>query len=169
MAEVDRKPGISILASLNHLTSEGRIAITSSDPDAPLDIAPNWLTTAHDQRQATEMVRFIRNFAAHRPLADLIVKELVPGAHIETDEQILAEVRRVAVCGTHAVRTCRMGRDAASVVDERLRVRGVTALRVVDCSIMPGGISGNTNGPAMATGWRAADLILEDQRAANAA
>jgi len=169
MAQVDRKPGISILASLNHLTSEGRIAITSSDPDAPLDIAPNWLTTAHDQRQAIEMVRFIRNFAAHRPLADLIVKELVPGAHIETDEQILAEVRRVAVCGTHAVRTCRMGRDAASVVDERLRVRGVTALRVVDCSIMPGGISGNTNGPAMATGWRAADLILEDQRAANAA
>ncbi|WP_157220755.1 GMC family oxidoreductase [Flavisphingomonas formosensis] len=169
MARVDRKPGISILASLNHLTSEGRIAITSSDPDAPLDITPNWLATEHDRRQAVEMVHFIRAFAARPPLADLIVQERVPGSHIATDEQILAEVRRMAVCGTHAVRTCRMGRDAASVVDERLRVRGVAALRVVDCSIMPGTISGNTNGPAMATAWRAADLILEDARMAKAA
>jgi choline dehydrogenase-like flavoprotein len=62
-----------------------------------------------------------------------------------------------------------MGRDATAVVDERLRVRGVTGLRVVDCSVMPGLISGNTNGPAMATGWRAADLILQDAALRNAA
>jgi choline dehydrogenase-like flavoprotein len=62
-----------------------------------------------------------------------------------------------------------MGRDEASVVDERLRVRGVQGLRIADCSVMPGLISGNTNAPAMATGWRASDLILEDARLRNAA
>lgn len=167
MARVDRLPGVSILCSMNHLTSEGSVELASSDPDIEPKILPNWLSTEHDRRQAVEMLRYIRKFAAQRPIADYIVEELVPGTHIETDEEILKEVRRAAVCGTHAVRTCRMGRDDRSVVDERLRVRGVTGLRVVDCSVMPGSISGNTNGPAMATGWRASDLILEDGRLSN--
>ena len=71
--------------------------------------------------------------------------------------------RQASLCGTHAVASCRMGSDAASVVDERLRVRGVEGLRAADCSVMPAPISGNTNGPAMALGWRAADLILADR------
>jgi choline dehydrogenase-like flavoprotein len=86
---------------------------------------------------------------------------------VQTDEQILAAFKANALCGTHAVRSCRMGRDQGSVLDERLRVRGVSGLRVVDCSVMPALISGNTNGPAMATGWRASDLILEEARQRN--
>jgi choline dehydrogenase-like flavoprotein len=166
---VEREPGMSIVAALLHLQSEGRIEATSSDPDAPLAIYPNWLATEGDQRQAIDTVRYIRKLAAQAPLARFIAAELKPGGGIDTDEEILAAVRRAATCGTHAVRTCRMGRDEGSVVDERLRVRGVSGLRVVDCSVMPALISGNTNAPAMATGWRAADLILEDARLSNAA
>jgi choline dehydrogenase-like flavoprotein len=163
-ARVEREPGISIVAALLHMESEGRIEVTSADPDAPLAIHPNWLGTEGDQRQAIDTVRYIRKFAAQAPLARCIAGELKPGTELQTDEEILAALRRAATCGTHAVRTCRMGRDERAVVDERLRVKGVSGLRVADCSVMPAIISGNTNAPAMATGWRAADLILEDAR-----
>ena len=95
---------------------------------------------------------------------DVIEGETFPGTRIETDEQILEAYRTMGGPGYHAVGTCRMGTDEESVVDERLRVRGVTGLRVADISIFPTMVSGNTNGPAMAVGWRAADLIVEDAR-----
>jgi choline dehydrogenase len=83
---------------------------------------------------------------------------------VVTDEEILDAWRRLGQSGYHAVGTCKMGldNDPNAVVDARLRVRGVAALRVVDCSIMPTPISGNTNAPAMAAAWRAADLILRN-------
>jgi choline dehydrogenase-like flavoprotein len=78
---------------------------------------------------------------------------------VQTDDQILAAYDKVSGPGYHAVGTCRMGVDAASVVDEKLRVRGVTNLRVADISIFPTLVSGNTQGPAMAAAWRAAEII----------
>lgn len=168
MQAVEQTPGMSFTAQLIGLDSESRIEITSDDPDAPLAITPNWLASEHDQRAAVEIVKYIRDYVRQPALAPYVGEEKAPGAQHATDEEILAIVREIALCGTHAVRSCRMGRDAGSVVDERARVRGVHGLRVVDCSIMPGLISGNTNGPAMATGWRAADLILEDARLRNA-
>lgn len=159
---VQHYPGMTVSGSLMHLESEGKIQITSSDPDAPLAITPNWLSTAKDQRAAIEMTHYIRRLVSQPALAPFITAEMIPGLDVQSDEDILLAVRRLASCGTHAVRTCRMGHDAQSVVDERLRVRGVQGLRVIDCSVMPGLISGNTNAPAMATGWRASDLILED-------
>lgn len=169
MQSVQRDPGISFTAQLIGLDSEGSLAISGPDPDAPLTITPNWLASEHDQRAAIEVVRYIRQYVSQAALAPVVGEEMSPGAQHVTDEELLAIVRQIAMCGTHAVRSCRMGADAGSVVDERTRVRGVHGLRVVDCSIMPGLISGNTNGPAMATGWRAADLILEDARLRNAA
>ena len=169
MQSVEHHAGMTFTTQLIGLDSEGAVEIDSPDPDAPLRIAPNWLSTGHDQRQAIEMVRYVRRYVAQPALAEVVEREVLPGATIQSDEDILATVRQNALCGTHAVRTCRMGRDDGSVVDERLRVRGVHGLRVVDCSVMPGLISGNTNGPAMATGWRAADLIIEDARRRNAA
>jgi choline dehydrogenase len=166
---IDSFPAMSIVASLLHLQSEGKIEITANDPDAPLKISPNWLNTPKDRQDAINMVRQMRAFAAQPALAEVIAEEILPGPAVQTDEDILSAFRKFATCGTHAVRSCRMGRDASAVVDERLRVRGVTGLRVVDCSVMPGLISGNTNGPAMATGWRAADLILQDAALRNAA
>jgi choline dehydrogenase-like flavoprotein len=83
---------------------------------------------------------------------------------VQTDEEILDAFARRGQSGYHACGTCRMGVDATAVLDERLRVNGVSGLRVVDLSLFPTMISGNTNGPMMALAWRAADLILEDSK-----
>lgn len=167
--KVERLPGMSASMSLNHQESEGELHITSADPRAPLAIRPNYLSTERDQRNAIDMVKCMRRLFSQPALAPYIAAEMVPGPDVQTDDQILRVVRERASCGTHGVRSCRMGRDTASVVDERLRVRGVQGLRIVDCSIMPGLISGNTNAPAMATGWRASDIVLEDQKVRNRA
>jgi choline dehydrogenase-like flavoprotein len=167
MQSVERESGMSFTAQLLGLESEAALQITSADPDAALSITPNWLASARDQQAAVDIVRYIRAYVQQNALAPYVAEEVSPGMQHASDAEILAAVREIALCGTHAVRSCRMGRDAGSVVDERTRVRGVSGLRVVDCSIMPGLISGNTNGPAMATGWRAADLILEDTRSRN--
>jgi choline dehydrogenase-like flavoprotein len=110
------------------------------------------------------MVRYMRTYMRQPALAPYVGEELVPGVACESDAQILSAFRRLSLCGTHAVATCRMGSDNAAVVDERLRVRGVRGLRVVDCSVMPAPVSGNTNGPAMALAWHAASLIAADAR-----
>lgn len=166
--KVEKIPGMTASMSLNHMTSEGTIRISSADPDAPLDIRPNYLSTDHDRRAAVAAVKIMRRLVSQPALAPYISEEMFPGPHIQSDEDILRIVREKATCGTHAVRSCRMGLDERSVVDERMRVRGVQGLRVVDCSIMPGLISGNTNAPAMAAGWRASDLLLEDAALRNA-
>lgn len=169
MQAVEKLPGMTIYGQLIRLQSEGAIEISSPDPSAPLNIAPNWLSAPHDQQELIDLVHYVRRYAAQSALAPYLAEELTLGADIQTDAQILESGLRHASCGTHAVRSCRMGQDDAAVVDERLRVRGVQGLRIADCSVMPGLISGNTNAPAMATGWRAADLILEDQRLRNVA
>jgi choline dehydrogenase-like flavoprotein len=94
----------------------------------------------------------------------MVGEELVPGPHVDSDEDLLSAFRRLSSCGLHAIRSCRMGGDDLSVVDPQLRVRGVDGVRVADCSIIPGHVTGNTNAPAMAIGWRAADMILADRR-----
>lgn len=111
------------------------------------------------------MVRFMRRYMSQPALADEVADEVLPGSACQTDDDILTAFRRLATSGLHGTGTCRMGQGEHAVVDERLRVRGVRNLRVVDCSVMPGPVSGNTNAPAMATGWHACDLILEDRRA----
>lgn len=161
---IDRQPGMTIYGQLLQLSSEGAIRITSPDPAAPAEIDPNWLATEKDRRLAIEAVRYIRRYAAQPALSRHITAELLPGKACESDDDILAAFRRLATSGLHGTGTCRMGADPAAVVDSRLRVRGVQGLRVADCSIMPGLVSGNTNAPAMATGYRAADLVMEDNR-----
>ncbi len=111
-------------------------------------------------------LRWIRQIAASRPLADIVLREDLPGAQIESDEQIMDFVRRNSQTLYHPVGTCRMGSGAMAVVDARLRVHGVQALRVVDASVMPTIVSGNTNAPTIMIAEKASDLILEDARAA---
>jgi choline dehydrogenase-like flavoprotein len=104
-------------------------------------------------------MKLARRYAAQAPLRDAIKIETYPGPECVTDEEIIDAYDRNGSCGYHAVGSCRMGRDAQSVVDPQLRVRGVQGLRVMDTSIMPQIPSGNTNGPTMAMAWRAADVI----------
>ena len=157
-----RKPGITLYGQLLNLTSEGTVRLASSDPQAAPRITPNWLATDYDRQAAIALVKYIRNYAQQPALAPYVGEELVPGSDCQSDDDILTAVRRLSTSGLHGVATCRMGRDDDAVVDNHLRVRGVHGLRVADCSVMPSLISGNTNAPAMALGWRAADIIIAD-------
>lgn len=160
LGKVDRKPGISVYGQLLLLTSEGSVHVRSADPEKMPTIHPNWLDTDYDRKAAVASVRYMRRFMAQPALADVMGAELLPGAHVQSDEDILESFRRLSTSGLHGTGTCRMGGDTGSVVDPQLRVRGVEGLRVADCSVMPALVSGNTNAPAMAVGWRAADIIL---------
>ena len=139
--------------------SEGTIMAGSADPAAPAIIRPNYLADPYDQAVTLRMFHYIRRWMRQPALAGLIGAETAPGEQLQRDDEIIAAFRTRGQAGYHACGTCRMGRDAASVLDPELRVRGVEGLRVVDGSIMPTMVSANTNGPIMAAAWWAADLI----------
>jgi choline dehydrogenase len=164
LASVEDVPGITAYGQLLSLTSLGEVRVRSTDPSAPPVITPNWLTTSQDQSSAIALVRYMRRYMRQPALQGYVGEELVPGSQCVSDEEILNAFQIGSLCGTHAVSTCRMGNDAAAVVNPRLQVNGVEGLRVVDCSVMPGLVSGNTNAPAMALAWRAAELINADGR-----
>ena len=160
--EVERQPGALCASYVIRPESRGTIQITSADPMEPPRISPNYLSEDYDRRTAIALFRFTRRLFAQEPLADYVERETLPGRDIETDDEILDAIHRLGNAGLHAVGTCRMGDDAQSVVDPLCRVRGIEGLRVVDLSIIPTMVSGSTNAPAMATGWRAAELIEPD-------
>jgi choline dehydrogenase len=162
---LEETPGLQCIALPLRPASEGFLGITAADPGAPLEIVPNFLSTEADRVSAIGAVRFVRRLFEQSPLKDLVTSETAHGLEHRTDDEILRAFQRFGGCGYHAVGTCRMGADEDSVTDPALRVRGITGLRVVDCSVMPTIPSGNTNGPVMALAWRAADLILEDAAA----
>lgn len=164
--QIDRRPGITIYGQLLRLTSEGSLHVTGPSSAHAPDIRPNWLSTEHDKKSAVAAVRLMRSYMQQAPLRDLIGEEMLPGKDVESDEALLDVFRRLSSCGLHAVGSCRMGIDDASVVDPELRVNGVSGLRVVDCSVIPGHVTGNTNAPAMAIALRASDMILSARNSA---
>ena len=130
------------------------------DPAAGAAITPNWLSTGNDEETAIATIRAMRDYVAQTALADDVGEELIPGADVQSDAELLDSFRALGTSGLHGVGTCRMGREGEAVLDASLRVYGVEGLRVADCSAMPGLVTGNTNAPAMALGWRAADILL---------
>lgn len=162
LAEVEAEPGLTIYAQMLQLKSEGALAITSSDVHAPLAVTPNWLQHPDDQDMAVASLRYVRRFAEQSPIRSFLGEELLPGISRQSDEDLLDYARRYSRCGTHAVGVCAMGGSKAAVCDPDMQVRGVDRIRVIDCAAMPGLVSGNTNGPAMAFAWAAADRILRD-------
>ncbi|MEJ6784775.1 GMC family oxidoreductase [Aminobacter sp. Piv2-1] len=161
--KLEDKPGLTIIGYALRPESRGEITIRTADIRDMPPIQPNWLATEHDRRTAISMMRIMRNFVVQPALQPYVKEELWPGRAVQSDDEMLAAFRSTFVSGLHAVGTCRMGNDANAVVDERLRVHDVQGLRVVDASVIPAPISGNTNGPVMALAWRAADLILEER------
>ncbi|MGE0388099.1 MAG: GMC family oxidoreductase [Gammaproteobacteria bacterium] len=159
----DSFPGMNLYGYPVLPESTGTIRIRSADPRAPLEIRSNYLTAEADRRATVDMFRFMRRLLARPVMAPFLAGETVPGAGVQSDEEILDACARDN-SGAHAVGSCRMGADALAVVDARLRVRGVEGLRIVDLSVMPTQVSGNTSGPAMALAWRAAEFILDDRR-----
>jgi choline dehydrogenase len=157
-------PGMQFFGYVLRPQSQGHVLIRSRDTHEPAAVKPNWLTADYDRRTSIDMVRLMRQLLEQEPLKRLLGEETTPGPAVQSDDEIIDAFARLGQSGYHACGTCKMGTDGMSVVDERLRVRGVSGLRVADISIMPTVTSGNTNAPAMVIGARAADLILEDAR-----
>ncbi len=144
-------------------TSRGHLEIRSADPFEPPRIFPNYMSTDEDLQTVLNGARFIRKLAAMPALDAVIEKELIPGPDINTDEALVQDFKDRASTVFHPVSTCKMGRERhSSVVDHRLKVHGLDALRIVDASVFPAVTSGNTNAPTIMVGEKGSDLILQD-------
>ena len=161
----DEHPGITFAPCHLRPHSRGHVHAASADPLALPRIVPNYLSAEEDRQAAVAGLKIVRKLVVQPALADKIARELMPGEAIEGDAALLAYARRAGTSVHHPVGTCRMGDDLGSVVDPKLRVRGVDGLRVVDASVMPRLVSGNTNAPTMMIAEKAADLILESRAA----
>jgi choline dehydrogenase len=140
--------------------SAGTIMARSADPMAPAIIHPNYLSDPYDQAVTVAMFRYMRRWLAQPAIACLLTEEIAPGPSVETDAEIIDAFRTRGQAGYHACGTVAMGGPDAPL-DPQMRVRGIDNLRVVDGSILPTMVSANTNGPIMAMGWRAAQIILQ--------
>ncbi len=143
-------------------TSRGHVRIKSADPAQAPAMQPNYLSTDEDRRCAVAGVRFARRLAATEAMRPYVLEEYRPGPEAVTDDDLLEFCRNYGATIFHPSGTCRMGSDPMAVVDDRLRVHGVGGLRVVDCSIMPTLVSGNTAAAVVMIAERASDLILGD-------
>src|ERR1700712_5759778 len=144
--------------------SRGSLRIKSADPSVPPEIRINYLATETDRRAFIDGIRILRRILAAPALKAYAVGEVDPGPKVQSDDELLDYCRRTGSTVYHPTSTCRMGSDALAVVDQRLRVRGIEGLRVVDASVMPDLMSGNTNAPTIMIAEKASDMILEDAR-----
>jgi choline dehydrogenase len=162
--ELEKQPGITIAPCQLRPESRGSVHIRSAKHDEHPAIVPNYLTDPLDQQAAIAGLRWARELAKQTALAKYIDHEMQPGLDVQTDEELLAYARETGGTIYHPVGTCKMGAegDPMGVVDSQLRVRGVAGLRVVDASVMPRLVSGNTNAPTIAIAEKASDMIKAD-------
>lgn len=144
--------------------SRGSIQIRSSDPLQYPAIHPGYLSDERDHPVVIGGIKVARRIAQAPSLAPHILSEFVPGEQFQTDEELLDAARRHSQSIYHPSGTCKMGSDPMAVVDERLKVHGIDGLRVIDASIMPELVSGNTNAPTIMIAEKGADMILADNR-----
>ncbi len=156
------KDGFSVHVCQLRPESRGRVSLSSADPFADPAIFANYLSTEEDRRALREGTRMMREVAGQAALKAIRGREESPGEEVRTDGEIDAWIRRSAETIYHPVGTCRMGRsgDPMAVVDRELRVQALSGLRVVDASVMPTLVGGNTNAPTIMIAEKAADMIL---------
>ena len=142
--------------------SRGFVRIKSSDPRVPPAIQPRYLTSRLDCDTVVDGLKLLRRIMAQPAMGRYIAEEITPGPQCVSDADLLEFARETGSTVYHPTSTCRMGSDAAAVVDERLRVRGLDGLRVIDASIMPSLVSGNTNAATVMIAEKGADMVLED-------
>ncbi|MEO0670737.1 MAG: GMC family oxidoreductase N-terminal domain-containing protein [Pseudomonadota bacterium] len=145
-------------------TSRGAVKITSTDPTAHPSIRPNYLSTEDDRQVAADSIRLTRTIVEQDALKRYRPKEFRPGPEITQDGELAKAAGDISTTIFHPVGTCKMGSDETAVVDERLRVRGLKGLRVIDASIMPQIVSGNTSSPTLMIAEKGADMIRQDWR-----
>ncbi len=161
-------PGLACGVAVLRPVGIGHVRIKSSDPHQHPAILHNFLATPEAQRVAIDTIRLTRKLIGSDLLKRFEPEEIFPGPACQTDEEILAYAKQTVITVFHQSGTCKMGPDSMAVVDERLRVHGLENLRVVDASIMPNVISGNTNAPTMMIGEKGAAMIKADRRNAGA-
>jgi choline dehydrogenase-like flavoprotein len=159
------RPGVTFELVVLQPKSRGWVRLADSDPRSMPLINPNFVGHEDDLRAAVESVHAIRKVMAQPSLVNVIEEEFDPGPQVQSDAEIGEWVKSAVTTMFHPVGTCRMGRDDRAVVDARLRVRGVDALRVIDASIMPNITSGNTNAPTQALARHASAMLVEDLKA----
>lgn len=162
---LDRFPAFTATVCNLRPHSRGHIRLASADPSAAPLIQPNYLSVAADREVAVEAIRLVRRivlesqaFAPHRP------EEYRPGPGFSSDAELEQAAGDIGTTIFHPVGTCRMGSDAAAVVDPRLRLNGLSGLRIADASVMPAITSGNTNAPTIMIAEKAAAMMLEEAR-----
>lgn len=145
--------------------SRGTVTIKSADPlEYPL-IHPNYLSDERDRQTAVDSIKVARRIAEAPALAPHILDEFVPGRQFQSDEELLQAAREYSQTIYHPAGTCKMGQDTMAVVDEQLRVRGIDGLRVMDASVMPEIVSGNTNAPVIMIAEKGAEMVLTTSKA----
>ncbi len=160
----DLDPFPAFTASVCNLrpTSRGHVHITSPEPGAQPEIRPNYLSTEDDRQVAADSIRLTRHIVEQPALRKYEPEEFRPGPEIDTDEGLTRAAGDISTTIFHPVGTCRMGADAEAIVDSRLRLNGFEGLRVIDASIMPNIISGNTSSPTLMIAEKGAEMIKAD-------
>mgnify|MGYP003626568650 CR=1 FL=1 len=158
--------GCTLVPALMRPESRGHVRIVSADPFAKPLIQPNYLSAQKDRDVLLAGVKEARRIGAQPAFQRYVVSEYLPGPGVTSDADLMAYLLERCRTSYHPVATCRMGIDDRAVVDPHLRVRGFEGLRVVDASVMPTLVSGNTNAPTIMIGEKASDMILADAKAA---
>jgi choline dehydrogenase len=167
--KLDTRPGMTGGMWQMRPLSTGYVEAKSADPRQPPAINPRYLSHETDRRAAIGGLRAVRRLFAAPVLAPYLVGEILPGASIQNDDELLHYLRQTGSTVFHATCTCKMGRDPMAVVDDQLRVHGLDGLRVIDASVMPAVTSTNTNAPTIMIAEKGAALILKSARQALAA
>jgi choline dehydrogenase len=157
-------PAITVSVCNLRPDSVGSCHISTPDSSVQPDIVLNYLSAESDKRVAVTSIRQARKIMTAKTLEKYAPEEALPGIEIESEEDLVREAGNIATTIFHPVGTCKMGDDSNAVVDDCLKVHGIERLRVVDASIMPKIVSGNTASPVIMIAEKAADLILNDQR-----
>jgi choline dehydrogenase len=161
----DHHPGLTIAPCQLRPDSRGTIHIKSADPFAAPAIRGNFLAEENDRRTIVAGMKIARDIVSAPALEPYAGDEILPGNDVNTDDEWLAFAREYGNTVYHPIGTCKMGNDAAAVVDDRLKVHGIEGLRVIDASIMPTLVSGNTNAATIMIAEKAADMLKEDAKA----
>jgi choline dehydrogenase len=155
-------PGVGASVYPTRPKARGTITLRSANPSDKAVCTPNFMSNDDDNAAMISGFKFIRRIMHTEPMASRIVSEELPGPSVKSDAEIYGYMQSHGATPQHTVGTCKMGKDPMAVVDERLRVRGIERLRVVDASIMPQLTSGNTNAPSIVIGVKGGDMVRED-------